>query len=82
MDYLTTTLYQAILWPRLLFGVPRNFFIMLAAMTAGMVLALQLYWFLIVFIAIIAIFNPLSKAEPYFFEMVTGLLRLPNYDLD
>jgi type IV secretory pathway VirB3-like protein len=81
-DYLTAPVYKSIIKPKLLFGVPRNFFILLATVTTAMVLSLSQYWFILISFGIVAVFNPIAKQEPYFFDMLTGLLRLPNGDVD
>lgn len=73
--------YRSLIFPTLIFGMPRKLFILLATATMAVVLGLGQLWFIPLAVLLAIVFYFISKDDPYFFDIYLETIKLPEvYD--
>jgi type IV secretory pathway VirB3-like protein len=78
MNYLVSPVYRSILFPSLVFGMPRRLFIIIGIATLALVFSLGQIWFLAVTFTLMLITRKISKQDRYVFEIYTQLFKTPQ----
>lgn len=77
MDLLIAPVYRSLLFPSLVFGMPRRLFLLIAVSSLAIVVSLGQIWFLAVTVASLASGRLIGKTDRYVFEIFAELMRLP-----
>jgi len=77
MEPLVAPVYRSLLFPPLVFGMPRRLFLLIAVSSLAIVVSLGQLWFLIITVATLFGGRAIGKIDRYAFEIFTELLRLP-----
>jgi type IV secretory pathway VirB3-like protein len=77
-DFLRAPVYRAILFPALIFGMPRRLFLVIGIATLALVLSLGQIWFLAVTLILIILARRVAKEDRYVFEVYMQLFKLPK----
>jgi type IV secretory pathway TrbD component len=73
--------FRSLIFPTLLFGMPRKLALVLATATMAVALGLGQIWFVPLSVVIAVIFYFISKDDPYFFDIYLETIKLPEvYD--
>ena len=78
MDVLVAAVHRSILFPSLVFGMPRRLFIILGVTTLALVFSLGQVWFIAVTFVLMLITRRISKEDRYVFEIYAQLFRMPK----
>ena len=78
MDLLVCAVYRSVLFPALIFGIPRRLFLVIGIASLAIVVSLGQLWFLAVTLAGMLAARFLGRRDPYVFEIYLELLRLPK----
>ena len=78
MNYLYSPVYRSILFPSLVFGMPRRLFLILGIATLALVFSLGQFWFLGVTVVLMLITRKIAKEERWVFEIYSQLFKLPQ----
>jgi len=70
--------FRSLVFPTLIFGMPRKFFITLATATMAVVFGLGQIWFAPLSVVLAVIFYFISKDDPYFFDIYLETIKLPE----
>jgi len=70
--------FRSLVFPTLIFGMPRKFFITLATATMAVVFGLGQIWFAPLSVVLAFIFNYISKDDPYFIYIYLETIKLPE----
>lgn len=77
----TAPVYQSIIDPLKVFGLPRTFGIMLATTTVSMVVMLGAWWFAFISAVLYIVGREVGKLDPYFFSIFFEVIKLKDvYD--
>jgi type IV secretory pathway TrbD component len=77
MEYLTAPVHRSILFPSMVFGMPRRLFLFIGIATLALVFSLGQIWFLGVTFLLMIVSRRLSKEDLYVFDIYTSLFRMP-----
>ena len=77
-SFLESEVHQSILFPPLVFGMPRKLFLLIAITTLALVMSLGQFWFLAVTVVLLIIGRRISREDRYVFEVYTQLAKLPD----
>ena len=78
MNYLYSPVYRSILFPSLVFGMPRRLFLILGIATLALVFSLGQFWFLGVTLILMLITRKIAKEDRWVFEIYSQLFKLPQ----
>ena len=79
MDPLTSArVHQSILWPAMVFGLPRQLALLIAVTSLAMVVSLGQVWFLAVTAIALAGARVIAKQDRYIFEIAVAALSVPT----
>ena len=79
MDTLTSApIYQAILWPPLILGLPRQLVIILGVTTLAEVVSWGQIWFLAASALLLLIFRAIAKQDRFIFHISLATLSSPT----
>ena len=78
MDLLSAPIYRSILFPTLVFGMPRRLFVIIGITTLAIVMSLGQWWFLAVTLVLMIVARRISKEDRYVFEVYSQLAKLPS----
>ena len=77
-SYLTAPIYRSILTPPTIFGMPRNFFVLIGITTMVLVFSLGQIWFLAVTLVLMIVSRKVSKDNPFAFDIYAQSFKLPK----
>jgi type IV secretory pathway VirB3-like protein len=75
---LVAPVYRAILFPTTIFGIPEKLFMLIAIISMAIIMGLRQYWFIPVPIVIFLIIKPMTKNDPFFFDIFLSSMRIPE----
>lgn len=78
MDVLVAPVYRSLLFPALLFGMPRRLFFLIVIGSLPLVVSFHQVWFLLVTVGALAGARAMGKADPFGFDIYRDLLRIPT----
>ena len=78
MNYLYSPVHRSILFPSLVFGMPRRLFLILGIATLALVFSLGQFWFLGVTVILMLITRKIAKEDRWIFEIYSQLFKLPQ----
>jgi len=78
VNYLYSPVYRSILFPSLVFGMPRRLFLILGIATLALVFSLGQIWFLAVTVILMLITRKIAKEDRWVFEIYSQLFKLPQ----
>ena len=76
--HLESTVYRSILFPPLVFGMPRKLFVFIGITTLALVVSLGQIWFLAVTLVTMIVGRRISREDRYVFDVYMQLARLPD----
>jgi type IV secretory pathway VirB3-like protein len=71
-------IFRSLLFPATIIGMPKNLFFGLSFITLAIVSVLQQWWFIAIFVLLIVFFNFMTKNDPFFFDIYTDVIKLPE----
>ena len=78
MDLLVAPVYRSLLFPPLVFGMPRSLFMFIGVSSLAIVVSLGQVWFLGVTVIAMIASRSIGKVDRYVFEIFAELMRLPQ----
>ncbi len=78
MELMVSRVYRSVLFPALVFGMPRRLFLVIGIASLAIVVSLGQAWFLAVTLAAMALARLIGKRDRYVFEIYAELLRFPK----
>ena len=78
MDLYESIVYRSLIFPQLIFGMPRNLFFILITLTLAVSLGLGQIWFVPFAIVLAVVFYFISKKDPYFFDIYMAMVKMPE----
>ncbi len=78
MEVLHAKVHISLLYPALIFGMPRQLFLLIGIATMALVFSLGQIWFLGVTAVLLAVARRICKEDRYVFEVYQQLFRLPD----
>jgi len=78
MDPLYSPVHRSILFPALVFGMPRRIFVIVGITTLALVFSLGQIWFIAVTFVLMLITRRISKQDRYVFDIYGQLFKMPK----
>lgn len=78
MEYMSAIIFRSILYPALVFGMPRKLFLLIGITTLVMVVSLGQIWFAAVTLVLLLAARFVSKDERFIFEIYMNLIKFPK----
>jgi type IV secretory pathway VirB3-like protein len=73
--------YQSLIYPILMFGMPRNLALLLLTVTMVAVLSWGAYYFILITAVLMFFFRTLTANDPHFFTIAMDLMKMKkDYD--
>ena len=78
MDALVAPVHRSILFPPLVFGMPRKLFVLIGIITLALVVSMGQVWFIAVSLVSMLVARRISKEDIYAFEIYLQLFKFPK----